>query len=58
MGVLHAALPMQYVNEKFLEVPENPPNEENYKDGKFLFATDYERENPAYSEAGKKKMLE
>lgn len=49
IGLLHAALPMQLLNEKFFKVQDNPPNIEEWKTAQFKFFTSYERENPATS---------
>lgn len=49
IGVVHAALPMQLLNEKIFKVPENPPNTELWKTAQYKFFTSYERENPATS---------
>jgi len=47
IGVIHAVMPMQDINEKLFKLIPPTPNEKTYINAKYDFDTDYARTNPA-----------
>ena len=46
IGLVHALLPMQELNECLFRIPDSKANEQRYSDAQKNFDTDYKRENP------------
>lgn len=55
IGVLHAILPMQILNEKLFTLTPEASNKLRYVDAYLDFFTDYDRENPILKEESLKK---
>ena len=47
IGIIHAVMPMQDINEKLFKLIPPTPNEKTYINAKYDFDTDYARTNPA-----------
>ncbi|KAL4489888.1 hypothetical protein ABPG72_010787 [Tetrahymena utriculariae] len=50
IGLLHAFLPMQLINERFFEINKAQANTIDYEEAQKYFITDYSRENPIYKQ--------
>ncbi|EWS72684.1 kinase domain protein (macronuclear) [Tetrahymena thermophila SB210] len=50
IGLLHAFLPMQLINERFFEINKASANTIDYEEAQKYFITDYSRENPIYKQ--------
>ncbi|KAL4484378.1 hypothetical protein ABPG74_019555 [Tetrahymena malaccensis] len=50
IGLLHAFLPMQLINERFFEINKSQANTIDYEEAQKYFITDYSRENPIYKQ--------
>jgi len=48
LGMLHAFLPMQMINERLFSVEKAEANVLDYEGASKFFITDYSRENPIY----------
>ncbi len=58
IGLLHAILPMQLLNEKLFKIDDPDPNDATYDEAKQEFDTDYARENPATASNARKLFVE
>ena len=47
IGIIHAVIPMQDINEKLFKLDDPVPNKITYINAKYDFDTDYGRTNPA-----------